>query len=155
MTVFVDDWNQRALVGRLNAVWCHMTVAPFDPIEELHDFAVSIGLRRSWFQGPPKNPWPRMHYDVTATKRAAAVAAGAREITWRRSGQHVMWAKDACRQAAADIAGNELQESRRDLPALVVPGSLLWVTAKAWYELTEARTDLEQSMKEQGYPHGH
>jgi hypothetical protein len=30
------------------------------PIEELHEFAQSIGLKREWFQDHPRHP----HYDV-------------------------------------------------------------------------------------------
>ena len=42
----------------------------------LHEFAAAIGLKRSWFQGRPFFP----HYDLTATKRAVAVKAGAKEV---------------------------------------------------------------------------
>jgi hypothetical protein len=85
MTVYVDDFRVQARVGRLNARWSHLTVGPDDDIEELHRFAVGIGLRRSWFQGPPKHRHP--HYDVTDSKRQQAIAAGAVAITWREAGQ--------------------------------------------------------------------
>lgn len=42
----------------------------------LHAMADRIGLRRSWFQGDKTFA----HYDLTASKRALAVAAGAVEI---------------------------------------------------------------------------
>jgi hypothetical protein len=88
MAVYVDDWRQRATVGSLrDRVWCHLFVGPEDEIGELHEFAASIGLRRAWYQGPPKNPWPRSHYDVTEARRADAVQAGAVEITWREGGR--------------------------------------------------------------------
>lgn len=56
----------------------HLFVAPETPIEDLHIFAQSIGLRRAWFQHKPgKLP----HYDVTKGKRAVAVRRGAVELT--------------------------------------------------------------------------
>ena len=45
-------------------------------IDALHAMADRIGLRRAWFQGDKTFP----HYDLTASKRALAVAAGAVEI---------------------------------------------------------------------------
>ena len=49
---------------------CHMWA---DEIDELHVMADSIGLKRSWFQHHPRHP----HYDITASKRAMAIARGA------------------------------------------------------------------------------
>jgi len=51
---------------------CHMTA---DSLEELHAFARSIGLKRGWFQ-----PGRHAHYDLTRSRRAFAVKAGALEI---------------------------------------------------------------------------
>ena len=54
---------------------CHMMA---DSDDELHAFAARIGLKRAWHQ-----PFPRhsvSHYDLTASKRKAAVAAGAIEV---------------------------------------------------------------------------
>lgn len=44
-------------------------------IDELHEMAASIGLKREWFQD---KRFP--HYDVQASKRRKAVAKGAVEI---------------------------------------------------------------------------
>jgi hypothetical protein len=93
MTVFTDDWQQEARVGRLLAVWSHLVCGPFDPPDELHAFAERIGLRRAWYQGPPTHPWPRCHYDVTEPRRRAAIAAGAVQITWRQAGQQMHLAR--------------------------------------------------------------
>jgi Protein of unknown function (DUF4031) len=65
MTVFADDWRQQARAGRLQARWSHLFTGPHDQLDELHAFAASIGLRRSWFQD---KPWPCAHYDVTEPK---------------------------------------------------------------------------------------
>jgi Protein of unknown function (DUF4031) len=82
MTVYVDDWRQRARDGAITARWSHLTVGPGDDLEELHAFAALIGLRRSWFQD---KPWPRPHCDVTGSKRQQAPAAGAVLASWREA----------------------------------------------------------------------
>lgn len=77
MTCYVDD--MRAPFGRL--VMCHMLA---DSDEELLAMADRIGVQRKWHQYPGSH---RSHFDIALSKRALAVAAGAREITWRQSGQ--------------------------------------------------------------------
>jgi hypothetical protein len=47
-----------------------------DDVEELHEFAESIGLMRKWFQDKTIP-----HYDVTCNMRAKAVRYGAIPIT--------------------------------------------------------------------------
>lgn len=71
MTVYVDD--MRAQFGRL--VMCHMIA---DTEGELHRMADAIGVARKWYQGD--------HYDISLSKRALALVAGAVEITWRQCG---------------------------------------------------------------------
>lgn len=65
MTVYVDaeaiEWRGRR--------WCHLVA---DTLDELHDFAGRLGLRRSWFQCE-KYP----HYDVTMSVRTRALKLGA------------------------------------------------------------------------------
>lgn len=77
MAVYVDDLRMPARVGRIAARWSHLMA---DSDEELHRFAASIGLRRSWAQYP--GTW-KSHYDVTDSKRAQAIAAGAVQIGYR------------------------------------------------------------------------
>lgn len=86
MTVYVDDWRQEARVGRITARWSHLTA---DADDELHALARSIGLRRAWFQHDPDRPW-KDHYDVTETKRQAAIRAGAVPIGWRENGKRML-----------------------------------------------------------------
>lgn len=71
MTVYVDD--MRAPFGRM--IMCHMLA---DTEDELHAMADAIGIARKWHQ--------RDHYDISLSKRALAVAAGAIEITWKQAG---------------------------------------------------------------------
>jgi hypothetical protein len=119
MTVYVDDWRQQARVGRINARWSHLIVAPEGDLEELHAFAAQIGLRRTWFQD---KPWPRAHYDVTESKRQQAIAAGATPITWREAGQQMLQAARErntreTRQATATPAQPTPEPSPRPQPA--------------------------------------
>lgn len=54
---------------------CHMLS---DSDDELHEFALKIGLKRTWFQ--PAKGLSMPHYDLTKGKRIQAVKAGAIEI---------------------------------------------------------------------------
>ncbi len=47
-----------------------------DSAEELHEFAGRLGLRREWFQAAGAIP----HYDVSQTKRRAALQLGATHV---------------------------------------------------------------------------
>jgi hypothetical protein len=44
-----------------------------DTLEELHEMADKIGLKRSWFQGKASTP----HYDLIESKRELALKNGA------------------------------------------------------------------------------
>jgi hypothetical protein len=67
--VYVDDaiWSWHGLK------WCHLLA---DDIDELHGFAVRLGISRASYQGPPKTTAP--HYDLTGFERARALALGAK-----------------------------------------------------------------------------
>lgn len=60
--IYVDDMQAR--FGRMKM--CHMVA---DSADELHAMADRIGVARRWFQGD--------HYDISLSKRALALAAGA------------------------------------------------------------------------------
>jgi hypothetical protein len=82
MAIYVDElinYNQAPKGGARyfgnGKPSCHMTTD--GDVEELHRFAESIGLRRSWFQARSSTP----HYDLTPSKRALAVQKGAVEET--------------------------------------------------------------------------
>lgn len=74
MAVYVDallPWGW-VLRGR-RVPSCHMIA---DTLDELHEFAAAIGMRRAWFQDKASTP----HYDLTAARRIDAVARGALEL---------------------------------------------------------------------------
>lgn len=81
MAVYVDQIVDHrghisaALARRAGTRWCHMTA---DTIEELHEMADRVGLRRSWYQ--PAILLHHCHYDLVPSKRAVAVALGAVEV---------------------------------------------------------------------------
>ncbi len=57
---------------------CHCFVKVGTDLKLLHEFAGRIGMKRRWFQTPAgKLP----HYDLTKSRRAAAVRAGAVELS--------------------------------------------------------------------------
>jgi hypothetical protein len=68
MGVYVDDaiWAWRGLK------WAHLLA---DDTDELHRFAMRLGINRASYQGPPKTPVP--HYDLTSYERKRAIAHGA------------------------------------------------------------------------------
>jgi hypothetical protein len=78
VTVYVDNMLVKADVPNGSRVvrgrWSHMMA---DTHEELVEMATKIGLRLSWIQHP--GTWQE-HFDVTMTKRAAALKAGAVEL---------------------------------------------------------------------------
>lgn len=71
MAVYVDDYRAPYRGMRMS----HLTA---DTVEELHEMAETIGLKREWFQ---KGSHP--HYDVSESKRQQALVHGAIEETVR------------------------------------------------------------------------
>ena len=88
MAVYVDD--MRARFGRM--IMCHMVG---DTDDELHQMADTINLPRRWFQGD--------HYDISLSKRALAVAAGAVEINQQELVQWVIARRRAERAAGTEV----------------------------------------------------
>ena len=72
MAVYID---QLVNYGWRRGPSCHMIA---DTIQELKQFAVSMGLREEWYQ-PRSSP----HFDLTAEAREAAVRFGAIELDRR------------------------------------------------------------------------
>ena len=76
MAVYVDNMRAGLKVAGRNYVMCHMLA---DSDDELHEMADRIGVNRRHWQAPPKVS--TSHYDITQSKRALAVKAGAIEVT--------------------------------------------------------------------------
>ena len=78
MAVYVDDAFAHGEWGRWRGGG-HMQA---DSATELHAFAGRLGIERRWFQSKPGRP-EHDHYDLTASKRAEAIALGAVSTGWR------------------------------------------------------------------------
>jgi hypothetical protein len=96
MTVYVDDWRQRARLGHVDARWSHLIA---DSDEELHAFATRLGMKHAWFQTDPRRPH-RSHYDVTEALRRQAISLGAVAITWRDIGRMMRERRQRALQAS-------------------------------------------------------
>lgn len=71
MSVYVDPLREYG--GSKTFRWtvsCHMYA---DTLDELHEMATAVGMKRAWFQNKPRLP----HYDLVAARRAKAVQRGA------------------------------------------------------------------------------
>lgn len=66
MSVYVDN----ECIAWRGKLWCHLVA---DNLEELHGFAIRLGLKRDWFQDRSRYP----HYDVTVQVRERALRLGA------------------------------------------------------------------------------
>jgi len=66
MTIYVDNVK----VKWAGHEWCHLVA---DSLDELHSFALKIGLKRKWFQSSASYP----HYDVKLAVRVRAIQLGA------------------------------------------------------------------------------
>lgn len=121
MTVYVDNFRAPARVGRLTARWSHLVA---DTPEELHAFAASLGLLRSWFQDKEDGRW---HYDVTDTERAAAIALGAKSIDIREMGAITSARARAVRDArrAEAVARGEACDLANDIHVTPHVGCIL------------------------------
>ena len=67
--IYVDE----AIWDWLGLKWCHLVA---DDTDELHRFALRLGIAQTSYQGPPKTSVP--HYDLTGYERRRAIALGAK-----------------------------------------------------------------------------
>lgn len=142
MTVYVDDIRIPARVGGLYSRWSHLIA---DSVEELHEFAGRLGLRREWFQDPTVNGKPtpaepgtraaeNWHYDVTDRKRDEAIAMGAQPVPFRELGT-IITARWEVKQKARDAA----QDAR--VRAADIHTSYMLHVEGCWYTGNPANDD--------------
>lgn len=100
MAVYVDNekipWR-----GKL---WCHLVA---DSLDELHQFAARLGLKRTWFQDKASYP----HYDVTTSVRERALALGALPARKRQMIASATLMRDELRALQAVTALSPLLEA--------------------------------------------
>jgi hypothetical protein len=77
MTVYVDDYS----AGFRGMIMCHMMSDT--SVDELHEFAEALGLKRFWFQDGSAP-----HYDVSRSKRSVALQMGALHLPLRVRGKY-------------------------------------------------------------------
>lgn len=75
--VYVDSMN----ATYRNMIMCHMMA---DTHEELLDMATKIGVAHKWIQYAGTYS---EHFDICASKKIKALAAGATEIGWKQAGE--------------------------------------------------------------------
>lgn len=81
--ILIDE-RQRSYKG---GYWSHLVSDT--SIEELHKFAIQLGLKREWFQGNSRIP----HYDLKSSAkwqeavRLGAMAVTTRDMLWRLRGK--------------------------------------------------------------------
>jgi hypothetical protein len=79
LTVYVDDWRQRATVRQREDRWSHLLA---DDPEELHALAARLGIPRRGFQRHRRSA-ALNHYDLPESLRLRAIELGAVPVTWR------------------------------------------------------------------------
>ena len=79
LTVYVDDWRQRATVRDRVDRWSHLLA---DEPEELHAMAAALGIPRRGYQEHRRSA-ALNHYDLPESLRRRAIDLGAVPVTWR------------------------------------------------------------------------
>jgi hypothetical protein len=79
LTVYVDDWRQRATIRDREDRWSHLLA---DDQDELHALAAQLGIPRRGYQQHRRSA-ALNHYDLPENYRLKAIELGARPVTWR------------------------------------------------------------------------
>ena len=79
LTVYVDDWRQRATVRDRTDRWSHLLA---DDPAELHAMAAALGIPLRGYQHHRRSA-ALDHYDVPESLRVRAIELGAVPVTWR------------------------------------------------------------------------
>ncbi|HEX3334520.1 MAG TPA: DUF4031 domain-containing protein [Acidimicrobiales bacterium] len=80
LTVYVDDWRQRATVRGRTDRWSHLLA---DDPDELHAMAAALGIPPRGYQRHRRSE-ALNHYDVPEALRARAIELGAVAVSWRQ-----------------------------------------------------------------------
>jgi hypothetical protein len=83
LTVYVDDWRQRATIRDREDRWSHLLS---DDEAELHALAAQLGIPLRGYQRHRRSS-ALNHYDLPESLRLQAIALGAVPITWREMGR--------------------------------------------------------------------
>lgn len=102
MAIYVDP--PMPIGGKFNN-YCHMFA---DSVDELHQFAERLKLKREWFQDKPDHP----HYDIALRKRIVAVKLGAVEVDREFA---VRWMQDNRKRLAVERGDESALEAIRKL----------------------------------------
>ena len=97
LTVYVDDWRQRATVRDRADRWSHLLA---DDPGELHAMAAALGIPRRAYQQHRRSA-ALNHYDLPESLRRRAIELGAVPVTWREMAR---LAREWRRRAAAPPA---------------------------------------------------
>jgi hypothetical protein len=79
LTVYVDDWRQRAVIRQREDRWSHLLA---DDEGELHAMAGRLGIPPRGFQRHRRSA-ALNHYDLPENLRLRAIELGAVAVTWR------------------------------------------------------------------------
>lgn len=83
LTVYVDNWRQRAVIRQREDRWSHLVA---DDPDELHQMAVRLGIPQRGFHRHRRSS-ALNHYDLPEGLRLRAIELGAVAITWREMGR--------------------------------------------------------------------
>ena len=83
LTVYVDDWRQRATIRDREDRWSHLLA---DDQDELHALAAQLGIPLRGYQQHRRSA-ALNHYDLPESLRLRAIELGARPVTWREMGR--------------------------------------------------------------------
>ncbi len=83
LTVYVDDWRQRATIRDREDRWSHLLS---DDEDELHTLAAQLGIPIRGYQRHRRSA-ALNHYDLPESLRLRAIELGAIPITWREMGR--------------------------------------------------------------------
>jgi hypothetical protein len=99
LTVYVDDWRQRATIRQREDRWSHLLA---DDQGELHAMAARLGIPPRGYQRHRRST-ALNHYDLPESLRLRAIELGAVAVTWRELARLTReWRRAGARPAPPD-----------------------------------------------------